>query len=291
MKHLEIQNILFPLQHGFRRNHSCESQLLSLFQDLASSTTQTDMLIMDFSKAFDKVPHKRLNYKLNWYGIRGDTLEWITDFLCSRSQGVVLDGATSDSAPVLSGVPQGTVLGPILFLIYILQSDLNSVGSWAKTWLMQFNADTCFTMRTGRSKSKINASYNLHDQPLQSTDSVKYLGLTLTSDLKFTSHINNVTAKANSVLGPLRRNLKISSQAVKTQAYQSLVRPHLEYASTVWSLHLIISKKWWWCRDVLQGMSATAGITPAVLAKWLATSAGNPLLCVAVIWDCIQCTE
>ena len=149
---------------------------------------------------------------------------------------------------------------------------------------MQFNADKCFTMRTGRSKSKINASYNLHDQPLQSTNSVKYLGLTLTPDLKFNSHINNVTAKSNSVLGLLRRNLKISSQAVKTQAYQSLVRPHLEYASTVWSPHTSDNiKKWRWCRDVLQGMSATAGITPAVLARWLATLAGNPLLCVAVI--------
>ena len=82
---------------------------------MASSTTQTDMLIIDFSKAFDKVPHKRLNYKLNWYGIRRDTLEWITEFLSSRSQRVVLDGATSDSAPVLSGCPQWTTL----FLIYI----------------------------------------------------------------------------------------------------------------------------------------------------------------------------
>ena len=68
----------------------------------------------------------------------------------------------------------------------LLQSDLNSVGSLEKTWLMQFIAEKCLTMRTGRSKSKINASYNLHDQPLQSTDSVKYLGLTLTFDLKFT---------------------------------------------------------------------------------------------------------
>ena len=115
MKHLEIQNILFPLQHGFRRNHSCESQLLPPFQDLAISITQTDMLIMDFRKAFDKVPYKRLNYKLNWYGIRGDTLKWITDYLSSRSQRVVQDGGTSDSATVLSGCPKGLSWDPFSF--------------------------------------------------------------------------------------------------------------------------------------------------------------------------------
>ena len=194
MKHLEIQNILFPLQHGFRRNHSCESQLLSLVQDVASCTTQTDMLIMDFNKAFDKVPHKRLNYKLSWYGIRGDTLGWISNFLFARSQRVVLDGASSDSAPVLSGVPQDTVLGPILFLIYIndlpdgvenstvrlfaddciiyrpirnkkdtdlLQSDLDAVGSWENTRLMQFYADKCFIMRTGKSKKLTEFTHNM----------------------------------------------------------------------------------------------------------------------------------
>ena len=75
MKHLELNNILHPLQHGFRKNYSCETQLLSLFQDLASNPSQIDMIIMDFSKAFDKVPHRRLNYKLDWYGIRGNTRE------------------------------------------------------------------------------------------------------------------------------------------------------------------------------------------------------------------------
>ena len=115
MNHLDIQNILFAFQHGFRRNHSCESQLLSFFKDLGSCTTQPDMLIMDFSKAFVKVPHKRINYKLSWYGIRGDTLGWISNFLSASSQRVVFDRASSDSATVCSGVPQGTVLGPYFF--------------------------------------------------------------------------------------------------------------------------------------------------------------------------------
>ena len=77
MKHLELHNILHPLQHGFRKKYSCETQLLSLFQDLASNPSQIDLIIMDFSKAFDKAPHRRLDYKLDWYGIKGNTREWI----------------------------------------------------------------------------------------------------------------------------------------------------------------------------------------------------------------------
>ena len=119
----------------------------------------------------------------------------------------------------------------------LLQSDLDAVGSWENTWLMQFNADKCFIMRASKGKELINKIYRLHDHPLQTTDSSKYLDLTLTSDLKWHTHISNATRKANSILGFLGRNHKTASQTLKTQAYQSLVRPHREYDTTVWSPH------------------------------------------------------
>ena len=104
-------------------------------------------------------------------------------------------------------------------------------------WQMKFNIDKCFILRVGRTKHKLVHSYTLHNQNLSETDSAKYLGLTITSDLQWNQHINNITNKANSILGLLRRNLRIPSQTIKTHAYQSLVRPHLEYTSTVWDPH------------------------------------------------------
>ena len=119
LNHLDEHHILTDCQHRFRARRSCETQLLTLAQELIAGLDkrhQHDMIILDFSKAFDRVPHERLMVKLVHYGIRGATQRWIRAFLTDRTQQVLVEGATSDSIPAVSGVPQGTVLGPLLFL-------------------------------------------------------------------------------------------------------------------------------------------------------------------------------
>ena len=178
MRFGDRNNIIFPLQFGFRKNMSCEQQLLGFVSDLHNNLdegNQTDVLIMDFSKAFDKVGHQRLLRKLDYYGVRGKNLKWIQNFLHRRSQRVVLEGKKSSTIDVESGVPQGSVLGPCLFLFYIndlpnglaskvrlfaddaisymtidnqqdahnLQQDLNRIGEWAKKWTMVLNTEKC----------------------------------------------------------------------------------------------------------------------------------------------------
>ena len=223
---------------------------------------------MDFAKAFDKVPHKRLLYKLDFYGIRGSTHKWIDSWLSERSQKVVLDGRASDPVPVLSGVPQGSVLGPVLFLIFIndlpdnirssvrlfaddcvlyrnvkspldcqiLQDDLNSLAKWEMDWQMKFNVSKCHSMRVTRlhPSRHIDFNYTLHQQTLEQVQSAKYLGLTITDDLDWGQHISEITCKATKTLGFLRRNLALAPRHTKEVAYKTLVRPQLEYAAPIW---------------------------------------------------------
>ena len=121
-KHLQRSAVLCDAQHEFRPNRSCDTQLIITVNDFADCLNkggQCDVLALDFSKAFDKVPHARLYQKLSHYGVRGSILSWLKAFLTDRSQYVILNNMKSYATSVLSGVPQGTVLAPLLFLIYI----------------------------------------------------------------------------------------------------------------------------------------------------------------------------
>ena len=145
MEHLNSNNILIENQHGFKSHHSCVTQLISLVEDLSyalDQQKQTDAILLDFAKAFDSVPHQRLLSKLRHYDINNHVSQSINAWLTKRSQRVALDGSFSDIVPVHSGVPQGTVLGPLMFLLYI-----NDVSEHINSPLWLF-ADDCLLYRT-----------------------------------------------------------------------------------------------------------------------------------------------
>ena len=220
-------------------------------------------------QAFDVVPHARLLYKLEFYGIKGATLRWISSFLHERTQRVVVDDQTSDEAPVTSGVPQGSVLGPILFLVYIndmpeyiksscrlfaddsiiyrviqglrdcatLQDDLDRLHQWELDWGMLFNPSKCNIMNVSKSPNCKPNKYSLKGVVLETIPNAPYLGVNISSNLSWRHHIKKCSAKANRTLGFVRRNRRGATHTAKAQAYISLVRPQLEYCSTIWSPH------------------------------------------------------
>ena len=227
--------------------------------------TQIDAILLDFAKAFDKVPHKRLLSKLTSYGITGNKHNWVTSFLSNRKQRVSVNGALSDITDVTSGVPQGSVLGPILFLLYIndinenvqssirlfaddsiiyrkinanidhqiLQTDLIQLEKWSDKWQMQFNISKCVHLPNTNKTKPSSHQYSLFGHPLYKVASHSYLGVKLYSKLSWAKHITEITSKSSKVLGMVKRTLGPCKPEVKDTAYNMLVRPKLEYASPI----------------------------------------------------------
>ena len=270
--HLDKYDILTDVQHGFRAKRSCETQLICTIDDLAKNFDRnliTDIIILDFSKAFDCVNHRKLVYKIRNYGIHDQVLNWITSFLENRTQVVEVENELSNIVSVTSGVPQGSVLGPLLFLLFIndlpdkvnsqcrlfaddalvyatrdqantLQQDMHSLEAWANLWQMSFNPKKCYHLSVGKSHLMSNkeTSFFLCAQKLESVLSNPYLGVELQSDLKWNKHICKIESKGKRLIGMLRRVLRDADARTRKAAYTSLVRPGLEYGCVVWDPHL-----------------------------------------------------
>ena len=271
MNHLEQENLLSKKQYGFVNKRSTTTQLLNYLDFCAEAIANgnvVDAIYFDFAKAFDTVPHKRLLKKLQAYGIKNHILDWIKAFLTDRYQAVRVSDTLSDKRKVISGVPQGSVLGPLLFVLYIndlpeavdsevylfaddtkivnkvedvqdamkLQKDINALENWSKTWLLRFHPDKCHVLTLGKFDNIRHAhQYTLGDVVLEHVFSEKDLGVTFDSELTFEEHILNQVNKANSIVGLIRRSFVYLTPSLFRQLFIAFVRPHLEYAQVVWS--------------------------------------------------------
>ena len=270
---LESNHLISNYQHGFRRQRSTVTLLLTAVHDWAACLERrhsVHCIFLDLAKAFDSVPHTRLLLKLECLGIRGNLLSWLDHFLTKRFQRVVINGTFSGWLPVLSGVPQGSVLGPLLFLLYVddiyrcvsyssvqmfaddialyreivlpsdqelLQEDLNQVYAWSCKWLLNLNPSKCDSICISYKHSPPSAQYWLGGQQLSTKSTIRYLGIYINSHLKWNDHVKCVTAKSSRTLNHLRHALYTCPSSVKAAVYRCIVRPLLEYASPVWYLY------------------------------------------------------
>ena len=277
LQHLDANNILSDKQHGFREGRSCLTNLLELVEnwtDILDQDDGIDVAYLDFRKAFDLVSHRHLIHKMSKYGIKGQVLDWVKAFLSDRKQKVVIRGTASESFDVTSGVPQGSVLGPILFLIFINDLPLEVISPVSlfaddtkiftriaaemnqKKLQGEYGSDVLqkdldnieewankWKMEFNVSKCKImhlgssnpGHTYTMGGANLTTTTEEKDLGVIFDDRLEFDKHIRGMVNRANRMLGMIKSGFDCMDKEIFKLVYPVLVRPLLEYCVQVWT--------------------------------------------------------
>ncbi|KAJ3645724.1 hypothetical protein Zmor_023361 [Zophobas morio] len=261
-----LDNKIIPVeQHGFVPGKSVVTNLLCCLSNWTRNfdlDIPTDIIYMDFSRAFDRVPKRRLLHKLHYFGIRGNLLRWIDAFLSNRSFTVKVGDACSSITRVLSGVPQGSVLGPLLFTVYtadlgvrlkspfamladdlkiyksandhlVLCRDLLTVYTWSNEWLLPLNVDKCKVLSVGANNPR--HLYCINNLELRRYESCTDLGVLVTSTLSWSDHISQVTRKANKVLYLISKVFTKTDPLTFSKLFKTYLRPILEFANAVWA--------------------------------------------------------
>ena len=276
IEHIKDNQLGSLRQHGFTSGKSTTTNLLevmNIWTEALMHNIPVDVLYLDYRKAFDCVPHQRLLNQVRSFGITGDACRWLEAFLSNRKQKVRVNGSESNWAPVLSGIPQGSILGPILFSLFVndlpnevaslislfaddtklyipitsddstmqLQEDLWKLETWATMMQMKFHPLKCKVLVLGSNNKK--AEYFMHKDDgtmhkLEVTEVEKDLGVFTDNQLKFSQHCQNKVNVANKTMRYIKHTFKYIDEDMFVLLYRSLVRPHLEYASCIWSPYL-----------------------------------------------------
>ena len=275
-KYLQENKLLSDKQSGFRKGDSCISQLIDITHNLYKSfdgnpSLDTRGVFLDISKAFDKVWHKGLLHKLKCYGVDGNFHNILENYLTNRKQKVVLNGQTSTWLNINAGVPQGSVLGPLLFLVYIndlpdrlvseaklfaddtslfstvfdlidssttLNNDLSIVKDWAFQWKMAFNPDAnkqaTEVVFSHKRTQNIHPAVFFNNSPVTTVPFQKHLGLILDDKLNFSHHLNEKISKVNKGIGLIKQLKQYLPRKALLNIYKSFVRPHLDYGDVIY---------------------------------------------------------
>ena len=255
-------------QHGFLPGKSCvtnQIETLDIVTSRLDDKKPVDIIYIDFSKAFDKVPHQRLLLKMSSMGISDQVVQWVQDFLSDRKMRVLVNGSFSAWLEVKSGIPQGSVLGPTLFTIYVndlppllsspsrmladdlkilreviiqqdslhLQEDIERVCRWCKIWLLTPNAAKCKVLHVGQKNPSCHYTMEVDGVrgQLQVVTGEKDLGVHIDNKLSFQQHITETSNKATRILWAIKRTFSTRKGPIMKRLYTTLVRPHLEYCN------------------------------------------------------------